>query len=354
MAKKKRKKSGFTNTRKKWKWPLFFILSAALACFIYFAFRIFGPNTTSFSDHKFFYIHSNASYSNVISALRQQGIIKNVKSFEWLAGKLDYPTHVHAGKYEIKSGMSNLEIIKLLRSGRQTPVKLVINKIRTKADFAAFISQKLEPDSATVLALLNDNVYLRQFGLDSNTVLCAVISNTYEFFWNTSAENIFKKLEKEKERFWNDKRKAEATAHGLTPKEVYIMASIIDEETNKPKDKKLIASVYMNRLQKGMRLMADPTVKFAIGDFTLRRIFSKQTSFDSPYNTYRYLGLPPGPICTPSINTIDAVLQAPATDYYYFCAKPDFSGYSAFASTLSEHNKNARAYQKALDSLNIR
>lgn len=354
MAKKKRTKRRAAPRGKKWKWPLFIFLSAALAVLIYFSYRVFGPNTTSFGDHKYFYIHSNATYGSTLRALKEQGIVKHIRSFEWLARKLDYPRHVHPGKYEIKPGMSNLEIIRLLRSGRQTPVRLVITKVRTKADFAALISRSLEPDSVTVMALLHDNVYLRQYGLDSNSALCAVIPNTYEFFWNTSAEDVFKRLENEKERFWNDKRKAEAEAIGLTPKQVYIMASIIEEETNKTKDKRLIASVYLNRMHAGMRLMADPTVKFALGDFSLRRIFHKQTAYSSPYNTYQNSGLPPGPICTPSINTLDAVLQAPETGYYYFCAKADFSGYSVFASTLGEHMRNARAYQKALDSLNIR
>lgn len=355
MAKKKRKKHGKAASHlRKWKWPLFIALCGILAFCIYFTYRVFGPNTTSFSDHKFFYVHSQASYNTVVRALKDQGIVKNIRSFEWLARKLDYPRHVHPGKYKITEGMSNLDIIKLLRSGRQTPVRLIINKFRTKADFSAFVSRQLEPDSAAMMALLQDNVYLRQYGLDSNTALCAVIPNTYEFFWNTSAEDVFGKLESENRRFWNDKRRAEADSIGLTPKEVYIMASVIEEETNKTKDKRLIASVYLNRLRTGMHLAADPTVKFAVGDFTLRRIFSKQTSFVSPYNTYLNKGLPPGPICTPSINTIDAVLHAPKTDYYYFCAKPDFSGYSAFASTWSQHLKNARAYQKALDSLNIR
>lgn len=355
MARKKRKQNRSSGSRKKrWKWLLFVVLSVVVACVIYFSYRVFGPNTAPFSDHKYFYIHTNSSYRDVIHTLKEQGIVKNVKSFDWLAKKLNYPTHVHAGKYNIKAGMSNLDIIRLLRSGKQIPVDLIIIKLRTKADFASFVSKRLEPDSATIMALLTDQVYLRQFGLDTNTALCAIIPNTYEFFWNTSAEDIFKRLEKEKERFWNDKRTAEADSLGLTPKEVYIMASIIEEETNKTKDKRLIASVYLNRLHTGMRLMADPTARFAVGDFTLRRITAKQTSFPSPYNTYTVKGLPVGPICTPSINTIDAVLHAPETDYYYFCARPDFSGYSAFATNLREHLKNARAYQKALDSLNIR
>jgi UPF0755 protein len=350
---KRKKYRLFRASNGRWKWIAFFILSLCLALAIYYGYRILGPNTTPFSDHKYFYIHSGSTYRDVVRALEQQGIIKHTGSFEWLARKLDYPAHVYAGKYDIRAGMSNLAIIRLLRSGRQTPVRLVINKLRTKADFASLISKKLEPDSATMMALLNDEVYLRQFGLDTNTALCAVIPNTYQFFWNTSAEDAFKRLKKERDRFWNTNRKARADSLGLSRNQIYILSSIVEEETNKNSDKPLIASVYLNRLRSGMPLAADPTARFAMGDFSLRRITGAQTAFESLYNTYRHAGLPPGPICTPSIKTIDAVLRAPKTNYYYFCARPDFSGYNVYASTYNEHLKNARAYQKALDSLNI-
>lgn len=351
-SRKKSRKSSHSSVSYK-KWILFCVLSALLAIIIYFSFRIIGPNTAPFSDHKYFYIRTGSTYNEVLTALGKQGIVRNLRSFEWLARKLDYPRHVHAGRYEIRAGMSNLAIIRLLHSGRQVPVKLVINKLRTKADFASFVSDKLEPDSAAIMALLNDPVYLRQFGLDTNDVLCAVIPNTYLLFWNSSAETIFKKLEEQQQKFWNDERKSAAHALGLTDNQVYILASIVEEETTKSKDKPLIASVYLNRLQSGMRLAADPTAKFATGDFSLQRITGKQTGFPSPYNTYLNKGLPPGPICTPSINTIDAVLQAPKTPYYYFCANANLSGYNVYAVTYKEHLKNARAYQKALDSLNI-
>jgi UPF0755 protein len=354
MVKQKRKKYPSVHFPDgKWKWIIFSLLSVLLALMIFFTYRVLGPNTAPFSDHKFFYIHSGSSYRQVVSALEEQGIVKHLKSFEWVARKLDYPTHVHAGKYDIHKGMSNLAIVRLLRSGRQTPVRLVINKLRTKADFASLISGKLEPDSLTMMTLLNDEVYLRQYGLDTNSALCAVIPNTYQFFWNTSPEDVFARLEKEKEKFWTPKRRAEADSIGLSEQQVYIMASIVEEETNKSRDKPLIASVYLNRLRAGMRLAADPTARFAVGDFSLRRITSKQTAFLSPYNTYLHTGLPPGPICTPSIKTIDAVLDAPETNYYYFCAKPDFSGYNVYAATYTQHLRNARAYQKALDSLQI-
>jgi UPF0755 protein len=335
------------------KWGAFAVLAVVVAAAIYFGYRLIGPNTVPFSDHEYFYIRTGSGYRDVVGALEQQHIVRNIGSFEWVAKKMDYPRHVHAGRYRIKKGMSNVALVRLLRSGRQSPVRLVITKLRTKADFAAFVSHRLEADSAVLMALLDDQVYLRQFGLDTNTALSAVIPNTYQFFWNTSAEGVFTRLVREKDRFWTPRRRAEADSLGLSPTQVYILASIVEEETNKARDKPLVASVYLNRLHAGMPLAADPTARYAAGDFGLQRITSRQTAVKSPYNTYLHTGLPPGPICTPSIRTIEAVLHAPATSYYYFCARPDFSGYNAYARTYRQHLRNARAYQKALDSLGI-
>lgn len=352
MAKKRSKGKAKRLERKRA--LLFILVSLAVATVMFYTYRIFGPNTAPFSDHKYFYIHTGSTYDDVLKGLLSQGIISNEKSFAWLARKADYEDHVRAGRYEIKAGMSNFTIVKLLRSGRQTPVKLVINKLRTKADFIHLVSSKLEADSATLALMLRDNVYLRQFGLDSNTALCAVIPNTYDFFWNTSAEKVFERLEENRKRFWNEERIEKAKQLGLTPNEAMILASIIEEETNKNSEKPEIASVYLNRLKTGMRLSADPTVKFALDDFSLKRIYGKYTRDPSPYNTYMHAGLPPGPICTPSTKTIEAVLKAPNTDYLYFCARPDFSGYHVFAANYKEHMQNAHRYQAALDSLNIR
>jgi UPF0755 protein len=333
---------------------LWLIIAAVLLLSgLYFMFRIFGPNTQPFHDHKYFYIRTGSTYKQVIAALADQGIIRNINSFEWVAGQLHYKEHVRAGRYKIHAGMSNFAIAKLLRSGRQTPVRLVINKLRTKADLIQLVSDNLEADSGSLSAVINDPVYLRRFGFDTSNVMCFIIPDTYEFYWNTDAEKVFSKLEKAYDIFWDSTRRAEANALGLSPNKVVILASIVEEETNKNDEKPMIASVYLNRLRTGMRLSADPTVKFALNDFTLRRIYRKYTEFVSPYNTYLHPGLPPGPICTPSIKTIDAVLHAPDTDYLYFCAREDLSGYHAFAKTFKEHLQNAKRYQAALDRLNI-
>ena len=193
-----------------------------------------------------------------------------------------------------------------------------------------------------------------KYGLDTNTVMTAIIPNTYNFLWNTSGRGIFKKLYDEQEIFWSEERRKKAAGLNLTPAQAYILASIVEEETNKEPDKGKIASVYLNRLETGMRLAADPTVKFAMRDFGLKRIYFKHLEFRSPYNTYQNSGLPPGPICTPSSKTIDAVLNAPSTSYLFFVAKPDLNGYSNFASNYTEHKKYAKEYQQALDSLMIK
>lgn len=345
MAKKKQsgKTSGLTRR-------ILLIAGCLIAgILVYVSYRVFGPNTRAFGDNKYFYVRTGSTYNDVLKGLQDQGIVRNTGSFNWLAKELGYPSRVKAGRYKINRGMSNFEIVKLLRSGKQAPVTLVINKLRTKDDFVRKVSTNLEADSNALRAILRDQVYLRQFGLDTNTVMCAVVPNSYEFYWNTNAETVFKKLEKEREEFWTDERKAKAGKLGLTPTQVTILASIVEEETNKNDEKPLISSVYLNRYRKGMRLQADPTVKFALQDFGLKRILEKHTLFDSPYNTYHYAGLPPGPICTPSEKSINAVLNTPDTDYLYFCARADFSGYHAFAATYAEHLENARKYQAELN-----
>lgn len=320
---------------------------------VYIAYRVFGPNTKAFGDKKYFYVRTGSSYSDVLDGLEAQEVIRSRNSFDWVARELGYPTRVKAGRYQIKRGMSNFEIVKLLRSGRQAPVQLVITKIRTKDDFVRKICNNLEADSTALRVLMQDQIYLRQFGLDSNTVMCAIMPNTYEYYWNTSAETAFTKLEKAREDFWTEERKTKARDLGLSMNEVTILAAIVEEETNKNDEKPLVSSVYLNRYRKGMRLQADPTVKFALQDFALKRIRENHTLFDSPYNTYRYTGLPPGPICTPSTKTLDAVLNTPDTDYLYFCARSDFSGYHAFASSYKEHLQNAHKYQAALNNLGL-
>lgn len=316
----------------------------------YIAWQIFGP-TVSTPEGKYFYIKTGSVYADVKQNLLDEKIIHSSYFFDLLANRIKYPNLVKAGRYKIKPGMSLYNLLRMLRSGNQAPVNLVINKLRTKEDLAQKIAANFECDSAAFMQALNDPQTWQQFQVDSNTIITSVIPNTYSFYWNTSAAKILEKLHDEKIKFWTPERLAKAKELNLTPEQVYSMASIVEEETNKAEDKGKIASVYMNRIAAGMRLQADPTVKFAMKDFKLTRILYGHLTYPSPFNTYINTGLPPGPICTPSIKTIDAVLDAPKTNYIYFVAKPTFDGYSNFASTYAEHQVFAKAYQQALDSL---
>lgn len=329
------------------------IAGVVVAVGLFFAFKVFGPNTGGFSKGEFLYIPTGASYEDVKTALQEGKFVRDISSFDLLAKRVDYPARVKAGKYQVKKGMSNYDIVRLLRSGRQTPVKLVINKLRTKQDLVQFLSTNLEADSNVLRQMFRDTVYLSQFGLDTHTVICAIIPDTYEFWWNTNADDAFRKLQKYYVEYWNAERKQKAEALGLSPQQAIIIASIVEEETNKHDEKGNVASVYINRVRSGMPLQADPTVKFAVNDFTIRRVTGQHLSVVSPYNTYKNAGLPPGPICTPSKKTLEAVLNSPKTDYIYFCAKEDFSGYHRFSASYTEHIKNARLYQQALNARGI-
>lgn len=329
---------------------VFWIILILLLIGGYAAWQVFGP-TVSVPEGKYFYVKTGSVYSDVKQSLVEKKLINNTFFFDLIAKQLKYPQRVKAGRYRIKTGTSVLGLVRMLRSGSQEPVNLVINKLRLKEDLAQKIAANFETDSISVMQVLNNPDNLRKYGVNSNTVMTTVIPNTYSIYWNTSPQKIMDKLYAEKQKFWNAARLEKVKKLNLTPEQVYTMASIVEEETNKEGDKGKIASVYMNRIATGMRLQADPTVKFALKNFALTRILHGHLATQSPYNTYQNTGLPPGPICTPSVKTIDAVLNAPQTNYIYFVAKPDFNGYSNFATTYQEHLVFAKAYQQALDSL---
>ena len=326
---------------------IFLILIIAAA---YSGWQVFGP-TVSAPGGGFFYLHTGSTYAEVKKQLKEQHVVQPGFFFDQLSKKANYQANIKAGRYLIKDGMSLFDLVKKLKSGKQEPVRFVINKLRTKEDLAGKIGRQFETDSAQMIALLLNNDSLQKYHLDTNTIMTTVIPNTYLFWWNSSARNIIDRLHTQHDMFWEGTRTEKAKAKGFTPEQIYSLASIVEEETNKQEDKGLIASVYINRIHKGMKLEADPTVKYAMRAFGLKRILHGHLQFASPYNTYRNTGLPPGPICTPSPATIDAVLDAPETDYIFFVARPSFDGYSNFASNYQEHMKFAKAYQKALDSL---
>ena len=340
MSAKKKKKSRL---------PLMIVLVVVVALLVA-AYKILGPNT---SREQFLYVKTGSTYEQLLTQMKDGGYVNDISSFDFLAKRAGLPEHIHPGKYQIRWGMTNYELVKKLRNGRQVPVKLVINKLRTKNDFIHLLSSNLEVDSVELSQLMHDEDYLGKLGFDTNTVMAGIRPDTYEFYWSTNADKAFKKIESNFARFWTPERRQQAKDHGLTAVKATIMASIIDEETNRADDKLNIASVYLNRMDKGMKLQADPTVKFAIGDFTIKRVTGAMLKTESPYNTYQNKGLPPGPICTPSNGSIEAVLNAPKTNYIYFCAKADLSGASVFAATDAEHLQNARLYQQALNARGI-
>jgi UPF0755 protein len=326
------------------------VLAIGIIAGSFIGWKVFGGTVTA-PEKKYFYVNTGDSYETVKAGLLEGKMVQSEFWLTQVANKLNYPKVVKAGRYEIKNGMSLFSLIRMLRSGNQSPVNLVINKIRVKEDLAQKIAANFECDSLSVISFLNNADSIKKYNLDSNTLMTAVIPNTYSILWNTTPAKIFKKLYNDQEKFWTGDRKKKAAALNMTPKQVYTMASIVEEETNKEDDKGKIASVYINRIETGMKLEADPTVKFAMKDFGLKRILLAHLSYPSLYNTYQHTGLPPGPICTPSSKTIDAVLNAPQTNYIFFVAKPDFKGYSNFAATYTEHLVYAKAYQNALDSL---
>jgi UPF0755 protein len=311
--------------------------------------RLFSSATAFNGENYYLYIRTGMEYEQVLDTLKQDHVLKSPGIFNWMAGRMDYPRSVRAGKYEIRQGMSLTAILRMLHNGRQVPVKIVITKFRTLEGLAGAIGKKLESDSAAIGGYLHNNDSLRAFGVDSNTVLAMVMPNTYTYFWNTTPSAIFKKMDAAYKAWWTPARMQAAKARGLGPVTATILASIVEEETNAQSDKGKIASVYLNRMARGIRLGADPTIKYAMRDFDLRRIYDKYLQVESPYNTYQHEGLPPGPICTPSEATLEAVLSSPSTNYLYFVAKPDFSGYSNFAATYKEHLEYAKAYRDALD-----
>ena len=304
-------------------------------------------------ETEYLFIPTGANQQDVINLMEKKAWLKNSSSLAWVMDKKNYANHVRPGKYKIMNGMSNNDLINLLRSGNQTPVRLTFNNTRTLEDFCGKIAQQIEADSLNLLQYLQNEENLTKFGFKGNTVIGMFIPNTYQVYWNMDAEAFTKRMYNEYAKYWNAERLKKAEEIGLSPIEVSTLASIVDEETIKNDEKARVAGVYMNRLKRRIKLDADPTLKFALGDFTIKRVLNKHKRINSPYNTYKYGGLPPGPIRQASISGIEAVLNYEKHKYIYFCANPDFSGYHVFARTLREHNRNARKYQNALNKRGI-
>ncbi|MEJ5316288.1 MAG: endolytic transglycosylase MltG [Tenuifilum sp.] len=317
---------------------------------LYFTFR--APNV-AVPKETLIYIPTGSNYNDVLNILANNKVLKSIDRFKRVAQYYDYEKSVKPGCYAFKPGMSNSSMVKMLKYGHQKPVKVTFTGMRTWQQLAQRISSQIEADSVSLINLFTSDSVAFNRGFTPSTFMAMFIPNTYEFYWNTHALGFINRMYKEYNRFWNESRIHKADGIGLSPVEVAILASIVEEETNVKSEMPIIAGVYLNRLRKGIPLQADPTVKFAIGDFTIRRVLTRHLAVDSPFNTYKHRGLPPGPIRIPSVIAIDAVLNAQKHSYLYFCASPDFSGRHIFAQTLAEHNRNAAEYRRALNKERI-
>ncbi|MFK7969928.1 MAG: endolytic transglycosylase MltG [Bacteroidia bacterium] len=339
---------------------LSYIIIAALVIgvlFLYPMYRnVFAPSVKTSDGAAYdLYIPTGADYIAVGEALLKDEVISNVEGFHRVARLMNYPNTIKPGRFVLENGMSNREVIQLLRSGQQSPINFTFVKSRIPSEFAEVVGKQFEFSSYELNQILQDSVYLwENFKLTPKTALGIMIPNTYEMWWNTKPEDFVARMYKEYRRFWNDTREAKRRKLNLERLEVMTLASIVEEETNANDEKARIAGVYLNRVRIKMPLQADPTVKFAVGDFAIRRVLNSHLEMDSPYNTYKYLGIPPGPICTPSIPSIDAVLANEKHNYLYFCARVEMDGKHHFSKSLTEHNAYASSYHRALNARGIR
>lgn len=311
---------------------------------------IFMENVKS---EKAFIIREGTNFDQIINLLEENDIVLNYKAFKWVSKKKNYANLIKPGRYLLKKGMNTNQMVNMLRAGEQAPLNVTFNNIRFKEELAGKISHYIQADSLSLLMLFDDYAKIESYGFTPETYKAMFIPNTYRFYWTTTANQFADRMKQEYDRFWNSVRKEKAEKLDLTPVQVATLASIVQEETAKTDEMERIAGVYMNRLKRGMLLQADPTVKYAAGDFTLRRILNVHLEIDSPYNTYKYAGLPPAPINFPEVTAIDAVLNFEKHDFLYMVAREDFSGYHNFSRTLAEHNRNAAKYHQALNNMKI-
>ncbi len=337
--------------KKKFLYTVIFLLIIIVAS----AWVLFAPATT-YNKSKYIYIREGEDAKlQVLLQLDTANIIARKSIFTFVANTMKVWGNIKPGRFEIKQGENLFEIARMFQKNRQAPVVLNVGRVRTKEGLARLIGKNFITDSASAFAFLSSNDSLQKLGVDTNTWLSIIIPKTYNLQWNNPVDTVLNRFKATQDSFWNKDNRIEKAANmGFTPLQVCILASIVEEETSKDEEKGNIASVYINRYHKNMALAADPTIKFALKDFGLKRILYADLTVKSPYNTYLNKGLPPGPICTPTPVTIDAVLNAPATQYLFFVAKSDFSGYHHFSSTFAEHQQYAKEYQTALDELMLK
>ena len=329
---------------------LFGLLACAVAGYSYVALTSFNKSEKPYH----LYIDRDDSADSVLNKLRPISGHWEYKALELITKADRYEQMVKTGHYIIPNGESTFNLYRKLRGGIETPVMLVVPAVRTMNDMALRLSKSLMVDSAELARNFADSSFCGIFKKTPETISCLFIPNSYEVYWDITPAELLQRMQKESNRFWTEKRKKQAEVLGLSQEEVITLASIVEQETIYAPEKSTVAGMYLNRLRRGMLLQADPTVKFALKDFQLRRILHKHLAVESPYNTYLYPGLPPGPICVPSIQSIDAVLNAATHNYIYMCAKEDFSGSHNFATNYAQHQRNARKYAAALNAKKIK
>ncbi len=334
---------------KKIKLAAFLVCSVLLISFTFYAYQIiYVANILVERDDRVFIVKPGATYKTVLLDLGKGNFVNDMVSFGFLARLSGYDKKIVPGRFILRRGMTNLEAIKILKTGKQEPVKVTFSYVRQTDELAEKLTKNIGVTPDEFIEALEDFVNNNKDGFTKENVRCMFLPNTYEVYFNVQPASFIEKMHDEFTDFWNEERLAKAKEIGLTPIEVSILASIVQAETVKQDEAPLIAGLYLNRLKKDIALQADPTLVYASGDFTLKRVLNTHKQIDSPYNTYKYAGLPPGPINVPQIASIEAVLNYKKNNYYYMCAKEDFSGYHNFAANLDEHNVNARKYQKAL------
>lgn len=332
------------------KLAFYLIVSTLTITFIFYGYQIvFTPNILVDRDDKLFVVHSGSTYKQVLDDLYKGKFVNDPVSFAFLARLYGYDKSINPGRYLLRRNMTNLEAIRVLKSATRQEVSITFNNVRLIDELPVKITRNTGVTSSEFEDALDDFIEDNQEGFTQENIIGMFLPNTYKVYYNVLPDELVARMLTEYQRFWNDERLAKAKEIGLTPKEVSTLASIVQAESVKKEEAPIIAGLYINRLKKDIPLQADPTLVFASGDFTLKRVLNEHKEIDSPYNTYKYAGLPPGPINMPEISTIDAVLNYQKHNYIYMCAKEDFSGSHNFATTLEEHSRNARKYQKALN-----
>jgi UPF0755 protein len=328
---------------------IFLVISILGISFVFYGWQIlYTPNILVDAEDRVLVVKPGDNFKSVQKVLHEGRYVQDLISFSFLARLMDYDENIKPGRFVLRKNMTNLQAIRTLRNGIQEPVKITFNNVRLISELAEKITKNLSITPAEFEASLIQFAKNNPYGFNKDNIISMFIPNTYEVYFNISSEGLIEKMHEEYQKFWSNERKEKAKKIGLSPYEVSTLASIVQAESVRPDEAPLIASLYLNRLKKGIALQADPTLVFASGDFSLKRVLNEHKQIDSPFNTYKYPGLPPGPINMPHIQSIDAVLDHRETDYYYMCAKEDFSGRHNFTNSYDEHMRNAAKYQRAL------